>query len=173
MDQQTEKDTTERITGLGRRTREDIAKGIKWQPWDSRQGGDIKHPRPPGHTNHTWSWHHSLGQNTTATGRVFATFKRPFLTRRQTNWKSAVSVFLKIFLLYISVYFISVDKMRDDSSSLCPIELPFRSSTVDNYRFFVRHAMTKQSQSLAVLCSSWYVQRASVLRSWFVQQVDH
>ena len=29
MDQKTEKDKTERITGLGRRTREDIAKGIK------------------------------------------------------------------------------------------------------------------------------------------------
>ena len=35
MDQQADKDKTERVKGLGRRTREQS--GIKWQPWDSRQ----------------------------------------------------------------------------------------------------------------------------------------
>ena len=30
-----------------KKTREEIGKGIKWEPWDSRQEGDIKHPRPP------------------------------------------------------------------------------------------------------------------------------
>ena len=53
MDQQTEKDTTERITGLGRRTREDIAKWNEMTALRFQTGGDIKHPRPPGHTNHT------------------------------------------------------------------------------------------------------------------------
>ena len=39
---------TERVGGLGRRTREKI---VKWNQMtalrDSRQGGDVRHPRPP------------------------------------------------------------------------------------------------------------------------------
>ena len=49
MDQQAEKDKTERVTGLGRRTREEIT---KWNQMtalipDRGGGGDIRHPRPP------------------------------------------------------------------------------------------------------------------------------
>ena len=29
------------------KTREETERGIKWQPWDSRQEGNISHPRPP------------------------------------------------------------------------------------------------------------------------------
>ena len=39
MDQQTEKDKTERITGLGRRTREDIAKWNKMTALRFQTGG--------------------------------------------------------------------------------------------------------------------------------------
>ena len=47
MDQQAQKDKTERVTGLGRRTREEIAKwnqmtALRFQTW-----GNIRHPRPP------------------------------------------------------------------------------------------------------------------------------
>ena len=171
MDQKTEKDKTERITGLGRRTREDIAKRNKMTALRFQTGG--RHQTSPAsrpHKSHMimtsqpWSKCHRPRP-------CFRNFQTSILNKMINQLKKCCKCFF--FLLYISVYFISVDKMRDDSSSLCPIELPFRSSTVDNYRFFVRHAMTKQSESLAVLCTSWYVQRASVLRSWFVQQVDH
>ena len=46
--QQVEKGKTERVTGLGRRTREEIA---KWNQMTALRfqtgGGDIRHPRPP------------------------------------------------------------------------------------------------------------------------------
>ncbi|WP_419652544.1 hypothetical protein, partial [Thiolapillus sp.] len=46
--QQAENDKTERVTGLGRRTREEIA---KWNQMTALRfqtgGGDIRHPRPP------------------------------------------------------------------------------------------------------------------------------
>ena len=48
MDQQAEKNVTERVTGLGVKTRQQI---IKWN--DSRQGTDIAHPRPPYHVEST------------------------------------------------------------------------------------------------------------------------
>ena len=51
MDQQAEKDKTERVIGLGRRTREEI---VKWNQmtalrFQTGEGGgeDIRHPRPP------------------------------------------------------------------------------------------------------------------------------
>ena len=37
---------TERARGLGKKTWEEIGKGIKWQPWDSRQEEDITHSQP-------------------------------------------------------------------------------------------------------------------------------
>ena len=46
MDQQTEKDKTERVAGLGRRTREEIAKWNKTTALRLQTGGDIRHPRP-------------------------------------------------------------------------------------------------------------------------------
>ena len=47
MDQQAEKDQTERVTGLGRRTREEIAKWNQMTALRFQTGGDIRHPRPP------------------------------------------------------------------------------------------------------------------------------
>ena len=53
MDQQTEKDKTERVTELGRRTREEISKWNQMTPLRLQTGGgeererDIRHPRPP------------------------------------------------------------------------------------------------------------------------------
>ena len=49
MDQQSErKNKTDRVTGLGRRTREEI---VKWNQMTAlrfqSRGGDIKHPWPP------------------------------------------------------------------------------------------------------------------------------
>ena len=44
--QQAEKDKAERVTGLGRRTREEIAQWNQMTALDSRQGGDIRHPWP-------------------------------------------------------------------------------------------------------------------------------
>ena len=44
--QQAAKDKTERVTGLGRRTREEIAKWNQMTALRFRQGGDIRHPRP-------------------------------------------------------------------------------------------------------------------------------
>ena len=47
-DQQAEKDKTDRVTGLGRRTREEIAKGNQMTALRFQTGGgDIRHPRPP------------------------------------------------------------------------------------------------------------------------------
>ena len=41
-------DKTERARGLGRKKQERWQKReIKWQPWDSRQGRNIRHPWPP------------------------------------------------------------------------------------------------------------------------------
>ena len=52
--QQADKDKTERVTGLGRRTREEIAKWNQMTALRSQTGGGggvIGHPRPPfGHT---------------------------------------------------------------------------------------------------------------------------
>ena len=54
MDKQAEKDKTERVTGLGRRTREEIAKwnqitALRFEIPDGAggEGGGIRHPRPP------------------------------------------------------------------------------------------------------------------------------
>ena len=54
MDQQAEKEKTERIKGLGRRTREEIAKWNQMTALRVQTGGgggeggrDIGHPRPP------------------------------------------------------------------------------------------------------------------------------
>ena len=41
-----ENDKTERVTGLSRRTREEIAKWNQMTALRSRQGGDIRNPRP-------------------------------------------------------------------------------------------------------------------------------
>ena len=45
--QQAEKDKTERVTGLGRRTREEIANWNQMTALRFQTGGDIRHPRPP------------------------------------------------------------------------------------------------------------------------------
>ena len=45
--QQAENDKTERVTGLGRRTREEIAKWNQMTALRFQTGGDIRHPRPP------------------------------------------------------------------------------------------------------------------------------
>ena len=50
--QQAENDKTERVTGLGRKTREEIAKwnqmtAPRFQTGGRGGGGDIRHPRPP------------------------------------------------------------------------------------------------------------------------------
>ena len=45
-DQQAEKDKIERVTGLGRRTREEIAKWNQMTAVRFLTGGDIRHPRP-------------------------------------------------------------------------------------------------------------------------------
>ena len=47
MDQQAEKDKTETVTGLGRRTREEIAKWNQMTALRFLTGGDIRHPRRP------------------------------------------------------------------------------------------------------------------------------
>ena len=47
MDQQAEKDKTERVTGLGRRTREEIAKWNQMTALRFLTGGDIRLPRRP------------------------------------------------------------------------------------------------------------------------------
>ena len=47
MDQQAEKDKTERVTGLGRRTGEEIAKWNQMTALRFLTGGDIRHPRRP------------------------------------------------------------------------------------------------------------------------------
>ena len=44
---QAENDKTERVTGLGRRTREEIAKWNQMTALRFHTGGDIRHPRPP------------------------------------------------------------------------------------------------------------------------------
>ena len=44
MDQQAEKDKTERVRALGRRTGEEIAND---SPDIPDRGGDIRHPQPP------------------------------------------------------------------------------------------------------------------------------
>ena len=41
------KDKTERVTGLGRRAREEIAKWNQMTALRFQTGGDIRHPRPP------------------------------------------------------------------------------------------------------------------------------
>ena len=43
MDQQAEKDKTERVTGLGRRIREEIAKWNQMTAPRFQTGGDIRH----------------------------------------------------------------------------------------------------------------------------------
>ena len=45
MEQQAEKDKTEKVTGLGRRTREEIVKWNQMTALRFRMGGDIRHPR--------------------------------------------------------------------------------------------------------------------------------
>ena len=45
--QQAENDKTERVTGQGRRTREEIAKWNQMTALRFRQGGDFRHPQPP------------------------------------------------------------------------------------------------------------------------------
>ena len=54
-------DKTERVTGLGRRTREEIVKWNQMTALRSRQGGDIRHPQPPfgGRLMETWTDRHS------------------------------------------------------------------------------------------------------------------
>ena len=49
MGQQAEKkkEKTERVRGLGRRTREEIAKWNQMTAQRFQTGGDIRHPRPP------------------------------------------------------------------------------------------------------------------------------
>ena len=47
MDQQAEKGKTERETGLGRRTREGIAKWNQMTALRFQMGGDIRHLQPP------------------------------------------------------------------------------------------------------------------------------
>ena len=47
MDQQAEKDKKERVTGLGRGTREEIAKWNQRTALRFQTGGDIRHPWPP------------------------------------------------------------------------------------------------------------------------------
>ena len=42
-----ENDKAERVTGLGRRTREEIAKWNQMTALRFQTGGDIRHPRPP------------------------------------------------------------------------------------------------------------------------------
>ena len=42
-----ENDKTERVTGLGRRTREEIAKWNQMTALKFQTGEDIRHPRPP------------------------------------------------------------------------------------------------------------------------------
>ena len=44
--QQVENDKTERVTGLGRRTKEKIAKWNQMTALRFQTGGDIRHPRP-------------------------------------------------------------------------------------------------------------------------------
>ena len=46
-DCQAEKDQTDRVTGLGRRTREEIAKWNQMTALKFQTDGDIRHPRPP------------------------------------------------------------------------------------------------------------------------------
>ena len=46
-DQHAEKDKTERVTGLVRRTREEIAKWNQMTALRFQTGGYIRHPRPP------------------------------------------------------------------------------------------------------------------------------
>ena len=41
------KENTGRVTGLGRRTREEIVKWNQMTPLRFQKGGDVKHPRPP------------------------------------------------------------------------------------------------------------------------------
>ena len=45
--QQAENDKTERVTGLVRRTREEIAKWNQMTALRFQTGGDIRHPQPP------------------------------------------------------------------------------------------------------------------------------
>ena len=45
--QQAEKDKTERVTRLGRRTREALAKWNQLTALRFQTGGDIRHPQPP------------------------------------------------------------------------------------------------------------------------------
>ena len=47
MDQQAEKDKTERVTGLCRRTRQEIVKWNQVTALRFQTGGDIRHLRPP------------------------------------------------------------------------------------------------------------------------------
>ena len=47
MDQQTERGKTEIVTGLGRRTREEMAKWNQMTALRFQTGGDIRHQRPP------------------------------------------------------------------------------------------------------------------------------
>ena len=46
-DRQAEKNKTERVTGLGRKTREEIAKWNQMTALRFQTGGDIRHPWPP------------------------------------------------------------------------------------------------------------------------------
>ena len=57
------KDQTERVTGLDRRTREEI---VKWDQmtavrFQTRGGEDIRHPRPPFGGTHTQTHTRSVG----------------------------------------------------------------------------------------------------------------
>ena len=45
--QQAENDKTERVTGLGRRLRKEIAKWNQMTALTFQTGGDIRHPQPP------------------------------------------------------------------------------------------------------------------------------
>ena len=47
MDQQADKDKTERVIGLGSRTREEIVKWNQMSALRFQTGGDIRHPQPP------------------------------------------------------------------------------------------------------------------------------
>ena len=105
--QQAENDKTERVTGLSRRTREEIAKWNQLTALRFQTGGDIRHPRPPfgGHvwgsspSNHSVIWYYQ-GR----VGAVSAKTVGPNLRQKKCSQKLILYTFFRICCIFFRIW---------------------------------------------------------------------
>ena len=106
MDQQTEKDTTERITGLGRRTRDDIAKwnkmtALRFQTGGNHQTSPASRPHKPHMimTSQSWSKYHRHRP-------CFRNFQTSILNKMINQLKNCCKCFFFIYYIYLFISFL-------------------------------------------------------------------